>query len=51
MKGYGDFVKAVITADLRDNFFNDDFFGMPKILLPILGKPLISYIIDILSFD
>ncbi|HAQ28725.1 MAG TPA: hypothetical protein DCQ76_03035 [Ruminococcaceae bacterium] len=50
MKGYGDFVKAVITADLRDNFFNDDFFGMPKILLPILGKPLISYIIDILSF-
>ncbi len=50
MKGYGGFVKAVIASEVRNGFFNDDFFGMPKILLPLLGKPLLGYMTDMLSF-
>ena len=30
MKGYGGFVKAVIASEVRNGFFNDDFFGTPK---------------------
>ena len=50
MKGYGGFVKAVIASEVRNGFFNDDFFGTPKILLPLLGKPLLGYMTDMLSF-
>lgn len=50
MKGYGGFVKAVIASEIRNGFLNDDFFGTPKILLPLLGKPLLGYMTDMLSF-